>query len=371
MITNTGKAIIAKYMLGQIQDYASYIAVGCGPKPLESGVDEFNFESYSTKQNMDFEMFRVPVISRGLITENGLSKIVLTAELPTENRYEISEIGVFSAGENASNGSAQSRSLFTFSEGESWVYDSASPLLVTVSADDDSGNFNTSVGTGAFYINSDNPIFQSGNRPSRYERPRNMNSSILMPGNSSTMVNTDGELSFASGSTNIPLRLNAASLNLDSYSTEDEIRLAFSVVNKDAAPVPLGEARVKINFKYSVDGTDVASFDAIADYDVDSNRYFVISKKIKDFAPSGFSWESVKIVDIFVSTHEIDGDVVDESSAEFYVALDGLRIENNQSNNPAYGMIGYSVLKTVDATTVLKKVNSSSYIEFRFALDVN
>jgi hypothetical protein len=358
-------------MLGQIEDYASYIAVGCGPKPLDT-TDDFDTEAYALKDNLDFEMFRVPVISRGLITEGDMSKIVLTAELPTENRYEISEVGVFSAGENNANGAAQSRSLFTFSEGESWIYDSASPPLVTATADDGSGNFSTTVGTGAFYLNSDNPVFQSGQRPDRYERPRNMNSSILIPGNSSTMVNTSGVLSFLSGSSKTPLRLNAASLNLDSYSTEDEIRLAFSVVNKNAAPVALGEARVKIEFKYSVDGTDIASFDAIADYDVDSNRYFVISKKIKNFAPSGFSWESVSIVDVYVSAHTVtSGSPTEASSSEFYVALDGLRIENNQSNNPAYGLIGYSVLKTTNATTILKKINSSSYIEFRFALDVN
>ena len=34
MITNTGKSIIAKYLVGQAPAYASYIAIGCGPKPL-------------------------------------------------------------------------------------------------------------------------------------------------------------------------------------------------------------------------------------------------------------------------------------------------------------------------------------------------
>jgi len=33
MITNTGKTIIGKYLLGQAPAFASYIAVGCGPKP--------------------------------------------------------------------------------------------------------------------------------------------------------------------------------------------------------------------------------------------------------------------------------------------------------------------------------------------------
>ena len=34
MITNTGKSIIGKYLLGQAPAYASYIAIGCGAQPL-------------------------------------------------------------------------------------------------------------------------------------------------------------------------------------------------------------------------------------------------------------------------------------------------------------------------------------------------
>jgi hypothetical protein len=37
MITNTGKTIIGKYLLGQAPAYASYIAVGCGATPLDIG----------------------------------------------------------------------------------------------------------------------------------------------------------------------------------------------------------------------------------------------------------------------------------------------------------------------------------------------
>ena len=36
MITDKGKAIFAKYMIGQTPAYASYIALGCGPKPSSS-----------------------------------------------------------------------------------------------------------------------------------------------------------------------------------------------------------------------------------------------------------------------------------------------------------------------------------------------
>ena len=224
MITNTGKSIIGKYLLGNAPAYASYIALGSGAKPgtfasedlrtldncyseywlvpgstpdvdydprkffiinptndLSSSIigsvlamnpvavdsndvfdnngrfsqsiattvvdfsnDDFpkngdpnlhyksitvstDLEEYLyqgnvviksnlEKQTMDFEMFRVPISSRGYITENGVNKIVLTSELPTEERYEISEIGVYSAGANDEAGAYDSKVIFSFSE---------------------------------------------------------------------------------------------------------------------------------------------------------------------------------------------------------------------------------------------------------------
>ena len=53
MITNTGKNIIGKYLLGQAPAYASYIAVGCGPEPLATA-DPYG--NYANKVNLDFEM---------------------------------------------------------------------------------------------------------------------------------------------------------------------------------------------------------------------------------------------------------------------------------------------------------------------------
>ena len=99
MITNKGKSIIGKYMLGQAPAYASYLAIGCGPQPLQT---EDVADDFATKTNLDFEMFRVPISSRGFVNENGIDKIVLTAELPTEERYEITEVGLYSAGSNPS-----------------------------------------------------------------------------------------------------------------------------------------------------------------------------------------------------------------------------------------------------------------------------
>ena len=85
MITNVGKNLLAKYLIGQAPAYASHIAIGCGPNP-KAVDDDFNsleIQEILNKKNLDFEMFRVPITSRGYVNENGMSKVVLTAELPT------------------------------------------------------------------------------------------------------------------------------------------------------------------------------------------------------------------------------------------------------------------------------------------------
>ena len=141
MITNTGKTIIGKYLLGQAPAFASYIAVGCGKQPFATGE---TLEDYSDKENLDFEMFRVPISSRGYVQENGVNKIVLTAELPTEERYEITEVGLYSAGANPSAGSYDSKTVFAFTDAESWQHHTATatPPIPTITEQLDTENDN-------------------------------------------------------------------------------------------------------------------------------------------------------------------------------------------------------------------------------------
>ncbi|NDB57542.1 hypothetical protein EB001_03755, partial [bacterium] len=119
MITETGKNILAKYLIGQAPAYASYVALGCGPKPLGSNQ---TLGDYSGKTCLDFEMFRTAITSRGYVYEDGINKIVLTAELPTDERYEISEVGIYSAGANPSAGAYDSKTLYAFTVNENWEY---------------------------------------------------------------------------------------------------------------------------------------------------------------------------------------------------------------------------------------------------------
>ena len=239
MITNKGKSIIGKYMLGQAPAYASYLAVGCGPIPLQT---EDVADNFATKENLDFEMFRVPISSRGFVNENGIDKIVLTAELPTEERYEITEVGLYSAGSNPSAGAQDSKTVFAFTQGENWEYHTASssiaiPVIsVPLDANDDDIINATGTANGVFQTNADNSIFYNTDRVDRYERPRFLNNTILMQGDDSDLSigggGSGGVDHFVVDSGN-HIHLTSPNVDFSQNSPLDELRFAFSLVNRD------------------------------------------------------------------------------------------------------------------------------------------
>lgn len=373
MITNTGKNIIAKYLLGQAPAYASYIAVGCGTKPLF--IDD-EFGDYSNKTALNFEMFRVPISSRGYVTEDGVSKIVLTAELPTEERYEITEVGLFSAGTNPAAGAYDSKPLYTFTETEGWQYHSQETAteIPTVSEPLDGENDDNIIDQPypVFQTNADNRIFTNVDRLNRYERPRFFNNTIFMQGDDADLVMSGGHIEILPGSNHI--HLTGASIDLTKNSPTDEIKLAFSIVNKDGSAIsqPSG-VRLLLDFA-STDSPTAGEFarfevditDGIDGYDFENNRYIVITKQLQDlYLSTNFTWNAVTVVKIYATVlYE------DSPSEDFYIALDAVRLENKASANPLYGLTGYSVIKNIDAYPVTKLPNTSNYLEFRFAMDV-
>lgn len=502
MITNTGKSILAKYLVGQSPSYASYIAIGCGAKPLSGlsfaitnrgkvatvatltsenhglsigqvvdvvglgsefdgtfmitaldGADKFSYETISgsvsehvyapdatpiiygyaypnfkNKTTLDFEMLRVPIISRGYVTEEGtaldefgnlekISKLVLTAELPTAERYEISEIGVFSAAGNSLAANLDSRPLYSFSVNEGWAYHSATTNVATTipsipgrldvggaanSIADDSIKDTNGVKYPVFQAQGSNGIFLSDYRTRRFEQPRYLDNNIFMAGNSAKLsVNDFGVMSvvptWTDGDTfkSNHIHLSNARLALDSNSVLDELRFAFSIVSKseDAAleNIPNG-AKVMLEFSSSdaygegqyarleVDLYDINIADAdlpnsgyrknvIVD-DLSKNRYFSVSKKLEELTKSaGFSWDIVKNIKIYSCVLDSTGDPSDQ----FFVCLDGLRFENVSIQNPLYGLTGYTIVNNNDygqPRTLIKSPNSTNYVEFRFAVDV-
>ena len=257
MITNNGKEIIAKYLLGTAPAYASYIALGCGAEPrppvnsitnvssasttftvggggtteglwvgakilVSSGTGTLNTSGDTlvtaitnstqfvvnlapsvalssatisimvdpTKEVLDFEMFRIPITSQGYINDSGVNKIVLTGELPTEERYAITEVGIFSAGSNSLAGAQDSRVIYAFSEDENWEYHGAGSAIDipnVLTALDSLGTDVIDVAFPVFETTADNSTFDYQDRLDRYEPPRFLNNTILMVGDNANL----------------------------------------------------------------------------------------------------------------------------------------------------------------------------------------
>jgi hypothetical protein len=383
MITNIGKNLLAKYLVGQTQSYASHIAVGCGPNPVAS--DGGSFGDYALKKSLDFEMFRVPIISRGFVNEDGIDKVVLTAQLPTEERYEITEVGIFSAASNPVAGSFDSRNIYSFAETDSWLYQPFNSTAIEIDSvyaplDGQSENGIINQTLNVFQTNADNRVFTQQDRVARNERCRFLNNIIAIVGNDSTLTrNVSGKLNIGSGSKYI--RLNETTVDFTKNSPLDELKLAFSVVSKVANSNTVPD-NVKILLEFSHTGLNSSQEYARFEVDIDdvgyvagtaeetinfaSNRYVVATKTLKDLNKTdNFDWREVAVAKIYACVTENN-----LPSDQFYVCLDGLRLENITSTNSLYGLTGYSVIKTVGAKPIIKSANTTNYIEFRFALGV-
>jgi len=395
MITKTGKDILTKYLLGQTQSYASYIALGCGPIPKDknnikitfyqvlnnvatmttitnhdfivgdivtiTGVSQAIDSTYtitsissnktqfsflflysnvsltspsssnaiasvgidnSNKMSLDFEMFRVPIISRSSTTnENGATTISMLAELPSQNIYNISEIGIYPSSSNPSAGSQNSKTLFSFNQTENWEYHAGSstssevlkPIVDPI--DTDSNNIikdSFTVGTIAgvsdiFATTVNNKIFSNADRQSRYENCRNANSAILIRGNSANHIHINNiDLSSLSGTD----------------ETTNELKLAFSVINKEGAPngnkegaiEQPGLAQVTLEFATTEGNLSNTQYENIkletsvplnGTNNFSKNRYIVTSKKISNMTKSSntFSWRNVKLAKVSASVY--------------------------------------------------------------------
>lgn len=390
MITNTGKGILAKYLIGQAPSYASYVAVGCGPSALSSeepGFTDPQKTEYSLKKSLDFEMFRVPIISKGYINENGLTKLVLTAELPTEERYEITEVGVFPAQSNPSAGSFDSKNFFLFNQNEGWKLQGSDEIPSVYAPLDTSGNNvitgeyivnGTLASTPIFHTNADNRIFTDDTRISRNERCRFFNNMIMVVGNSSTL--SYSALQGVSAMSGSYIEKSGTSFSFSKNSPTDKIKLAFSLINKDGESTANPDnLKVLVKFFSSTNPQEYASFAVDIDdetfsaegnapeiKDFSENRYFIVSKEIQNlYYTSGFNWSTADTARVYAQVSK-DG----SSSSDYYIALDGMRLENLTTTNPLYGLTGYSVVKSDGALPIVKSSNTSNYIEFRIAIGV-
>lgn len=393
MITDKGRTILAKYLIGQAPAYASHIALGVGPKPLATD-DSFDFAEYAQKNSLDFEVLRIPISSRGYVyDEAGFANIVFAGELPGDQRYLFSEIGIFSAKSNPAAGAQDSKMIYTFSESENWEYhDNVNATSIPLQTEplDEGGNDNVIRPEDdggnplvAFRTNSNNTIFNSTVRQDRQEVPRFLNNSLLISGGMSYIEEYDGVLSIKESTPSeyygSHLHLTGISNNFNRNSSSDELKLAFSVIDKDptqegTSSGRVGGVRIIVEFASS-DALDPQNFARLevdldpSDNDFVANRYVFVKKNLGDLVKSNtFTWNTVNVVKIYAMVYDATGDGL--PSDQFYIALDGLRLENVTQQNPLYGMTGYTVIKTEDGQPAVKEANSSNLVEFRYGLDV-
>ena len=389
MITNTGKNILAKYLVGQAPAYASFLALGVGKSPED--LDQ-ELEDYLEQKSLDFEVLRIPISSRGYVYDDfGVANIVFLGELPSDQRYEFTEVGVFSAKANPAAGSLDSRMIYTFSESENWEYhDEVSARGIRTILDplylDQEANI-IAVTDEVFRTNSNNLLFSNDFRLSRYERPRFLDRALLIRGNMSQLEVNNGKLlpkvSDESGYYSSHIHLTGAAPNFNRNTPTDELRLAFSIIDKEV----LGEGgqdavieSVKILIEFA--STDAIEPDNFARMEIDignedvifaENRYIVEKRTLEDLVKSaGFTWNGINVVKIYVSVYETAENPEDPPvlSDNFYVALDGFRFENLTAQNPLYGLTGYTVVRNESSTPLIKEPNSSNLLEFRFGMDV-
>lgn len=370
MITNKGKEIIGKFLLGQTNDFAGYIAGGSGATPVLSSA---SVAQSPNKLSLDFETFRIPITAKGFIKESDIEKIVLKAELPTSQRYLITEVGIFPAETNSLAGSSDSKIISGVIPEESWVYvvSGTSNLISFISSNIDADNLNANIGypyngSAAFFINSGQPIFSNEARQQRYEPPRFYDRVLLVNGNSASI---NSSFNISSNSTSI--QTSALSLNLGQNLPDDEIKLAISLVSRDSLTGGRPDnIRIKMQLINNLPGNTTppaasVNIDLVS-ADFASSRYKIISKKISDFTvDAGFNWSNINLIRFYISTLN-SGATTDL----YFIAIDGIRIDNVTTLNPIYGMVGYNVLKSSDALPIIKQPNTTSFIEYRFGIGV-
>lgn len=374
MITNTGKEIVAKYLLGTAPAFASYMAFGAGPQPLGSA-DSHSFNTYAQKELLDFEMFRVPISSRGYVYEDGVNKLVFTAELPSQERYEITEIGIYSAGSNPSAAGFDSRNIALFSQEEAWqLVTTSTANIPTVTTPLDSQDDNViDVAYDVFQANADNRIFYRNNRNDYHERCRFFNNVILMAGDFSSIKDATSSTDLSSA---YHILKTGTSINLSQNSLSDKIKIAFSVINQSSSLVLstpyTGPDSVKIIIDFINPSTKKARLiynavdSASAAIDFSTNRYYVLEKNISDAVQEdGFSWADVTSVKIYACA--VTSNALDDN---YYIGLDAIRVDNVTTQNPLYGLTAYTIVKNADEQPILKASNTNNYIEYRMSVGV-
>lgn len=437
MITDKGKNIIAKYMLGQAPEYAAYLAVGVGAQPWFPSDD-------NDRRSMQFEAFRVPVLSRGLVndtislevtvrdgdgssvriatdTPNGLmindsvtvtfsdpgksdwnetltvtsiddsysfyasstqsgswapalndtatltyvrERLIFKAQLPPDQRYLMTEVGVYPAANNQLALNYDSKPLVGFLSSEGWTLYSGGDSdveLVSASLADEFGYLN--LPSTAFYINSDNPVFLDPDRANNQEPPRYLNQALVVEGD---LTSFDNDTMAISGDVQSVYRPNI-SWDFGKNSAYDIIKVAFSIIrDSPTAPWP-AKTRLRMDITDATTGV-VGTLSRMFTRAELEGLYTVWESYIGDIIPNGmpFSLSRISTIRLYAQTLD-DGDAWDGSC----ICFDGIRLDNENTENPLYGLVAYSVIGRDDFSYPVDKLeNSQGYLEYRMGVAI-
>jgi hypothetical protein len=223
----------------------------------------------------------------------------------------------------------------------------------------------------------------------RNEDCRFLNNTILLKGTESNLTKStiDGKVRLTAGSGSKHIHLNAIGINLEKNAPNDLMKIAFSVVGKNPDTASPDEVRIMVEFAHDDAATQYARFDAIvtsgSNYqnndgddsfvypsgvvNFSTNRYYVVSRELQELQKStAFSWNNVTIVKIYATVIKSGS-----PSADYFVCLDAIRLDNVATENPLYGLTGYSPVRSPNATTILKDTNTKNFVEFRFAMGID
>lgn len=297
------------------------------------------------KSALDFEMFRVPISSRGYVNDAGTNKIILTAQLPTEERYEISEVGIYSAGSNPAAGQYDSRTISAFSSEEGWQLSSGNTVTSpsvggSVFSDQSLNSLINGLNfianpTAAIKTTTSNGIFSNSVRLERYERTRYLNNVFMLKGDTSYVFPNDENNLSVYGTPSF-LQITNQRVDLSKNSSSDLMKLAFSIVAIDgnSSAIP-DNVNIIVEFSNS-DGSQVARMQVEAKdsvYRFLNNRYVVVSKSLDElfYTTGQFSWRNVNTVKVYAATtsdlliteKEITDDVATITTASAHGLLEG------------------------------------------------
>jgi len=305
-------------------------------------------------------------------------QIVFSAELPIQDRYEITEFGIYPSGSNTFSNGTDSYVLSNFTTTEQWQYanynggNTVFSDLVYYTTITDATN-NITVTDKAFQTNADNPFF-NGTRVARQERPRFLKDCTIVVGDMS-----DFTAALTPSSTSNYISISNFGLDLSQNSSLDEIRLAMSLINDQATPSTTPRS-LNIMFQFvTADGNDNAKYhfrtsDATSLISgtglFATSRYQVLSLQLSQATftskTSNFDWKNVRGIRVYASV-ESAANYSGSGLTDFAICLDAVRFENKSNTNPLYGLTGYTVVNTA-GIPIVKSQNTNNLIEFKFVV---